>query len=141
MEGGTSDNLLCKHESFQQDPCIRITLRLSKSRDQSGVSFVHKMWHILSIPKPFPENGFLILCLNSLFTEPTRNIWSNGIKGLNSATCVKSLNALWSTVYIAIQSTIGIARLNCFWRVLQTQVLGEFFLNCFPTVATGPVAL
>lgn len=33
MEGGTSDNLLCKHESFQRDPCMRITLRLSKSRD------------------------------------------------------------------------------------------------------------
>lgn len=70
---------------------------------------MHKMLHILSIPKPFPENGFLILCLNSLFTEPTRNIWSNGIKGLNSATCAKSLNALWSTVYIATQPTIGIA--------------------------------
>lgn len=34
-----------------------------------------------------------------------------------------------------------VARLNCFWRVLETQVLGEFFLHCFPTAATGPVAL
>ena len=42
-----------------------------------------KMRHILSMPKPFPENGFLILCLNSLFTEPTRNLRSKGIKRLN----------------------------------------------------------
>lgn len=34
-----------------------------------------------------------------------------------------------------------VARLNCFWRVLKTQVLGEFFLLCFPTAATGPVVL
>ena len=33
MEEHTSDNLLCKHESLQQDPCTRITLRPSKSRD------------------------------------------------------------------------------------------------------------
>ena len=33
IEEHTSDNLLCKLESLQQDPCTRITLRLSKSRD------------------------------------------------------------------------------------------------------------
>lgn len=33
MEEHASDNLLCKHESLQQDPCMRITLRPSKSRD------------------------------------------------------------------------------------------------------------
>lgn len=50
-----------------------------------------KKQHIFPMPKPFPENKFLILCLNSLFTEPTRNLWSNGIKRLNLKPLVLSL--------------------------------------------------
>ena len=33
IEEHTSDNWLCEHESLQQDPCTRITLRPSKSKD------------------------------------------------------------------------------------------------------------
>lgn len=87
----TADNLLCKHESFQQDPARELPGDGVNLEISLWCLLCTKMQHIFSRPKPFPENGFLILCLNSLFTEPTRNLWSNGIKRLNLEPLVLSL--------------------------------------------------
>lgn len=83
---GCVSTSLCSRIPARELPLDRVNLEISLEP-----LLCTKMQGIFSTLKPFPENRFLILCLNSLFTEPTRNLWSNGIKRLNVKPLVLSL--------------------------------------------------